>query len=115
MMNDIVRNDIVSVVCINVVLCRQLYKKDLFPANTKIVGYARSALSIAQLKERVKPFLKVHASGLYICITHSYNGYYSLEQMRRRNVMISLASMSTSGGHMMRRKHLIILLLKYGS
>jgi len=56
-------NNIVNVVCRNVVLCRQLYKKDLFPANTKIVGYARSALSIAQLKERVKPFLKVLASG----------------------------------------------------
>lgn len=39
----------------------QLFKKNLFPANTKVVGYARSGLSIAQLKDRVKPFLKLGA------------------------------------------------------
>ena len=38
---------------------RNLYKNDLFPKGTKIVGYARSDLTVAQLKERVMPFLKV--------------------------------------------------------
>jgi len=36
-----------------------LFKDDLFPKGTRIVGYARSALTVEQLKERCKPFLKV--------------------------------------------------------
>ena len=39
--------------------CRMLFKDGLFPKGTRIVGYARSALAVEQLKERCKPFLKV--------------------------------------------------------
>ena len=39
--------------------CRTIFKNNRFPSNTKIVGYARSALTIDNLKEKCKPFLKV--------------------------------------------------------
>lgn len=35
-----------------------LFRDDLYPPNTKIVGYARSKLTIEQIKEKCKPFLK---------------------------------------------------------
>ena len=39
---------------------RRVAKGGLFPKNTKIVGYARSDLTIEKLKEKCAPFLKVH-------------------------------------------------------
>lgn len=39
--------------------CRTIFKNERFPAGTKIVGYARSALTVDNLKEKCKPFLKV--------------------------------------------------------
>ena len=38
---------------------RMLFKNGLFPNGTRIVGYARSTLTIDQLKERCKQYLKV--------------------------------------------------------
>ena len=41
---------------------RNIYKTDLLPPNTRFIGYARSDLSVAQLREKVQPFLKVRGS-----------------------------------------------------
>ena len=40
-------------------LLRALFRDELYPPNTRIVGYARSKLTIDQIKEKCKPFLKV--------------------------------------------------------
>ncbi|XP_042214326.1 glucose-6-phosphate 1-dehydrogenase-like [Homarus americanus] len=39
-----------------------LYRDRLLPENTFFVGYARSALTVAQVKEKCKPFMKVGES-----------------------------------------------------
>ena len=44
----------------NISFCfRMLFQGGLFPSGTRIVGYARSTLTIDQLKERCKQYLKV--------------------------------------------------------
>ena len=43
---------------------RKVARGGLFPANTRIVGYARSDLTVAQLQEKSRPFLKVKNSDL---------------------------------------------------
>lgn len=40
-------------------LTRYLYKDDLIPKNTKIIGYARSDLTVDKLRAKVEPFMKV--------------------------------------------------------
>ena len=45
--------------CVHVRVIRNIYKNDRFPAGTKVVGYARSALTVDNLKEKCKPYLKV--------------------------------------------------------
>lgn len=42
-----------------VAICRNIFKNSRFPTGTKIVGYARSALTVDNLKEKCKPYLKV--------------------------------------------------------
>jgi len=37
-----------------------IYKSNLLPANTRFVGYARSKLSINDIREKCKPWFKVH-------------------------------------------------------
>jgi len=38
---------------------RNLFKDELLPTDTQIIGYARSKLTIAELSERWVPYLKV--------------------------------------------------------
>lgn len=40
-------------------LTRYLYKDDLIPKNTKIIGYARSDLTVDKLRAKIEPFMKV--------------------------------------------------------
>lgn len=40
---------------------RRLYRDNLFPPGTKIVGYARSSLTIDNIKEKSQQYLKVSA------------------------------------------------------
>ena len=40
-------------------LTRYLYKDELIPKNTKIIGYARSDLTVDKLRAKVEPFMKV--------------------------------------------------------
>ena len=59
-------------------LNRRVAKGGLFPKNTKIVGYARSDLTIEKLKEKCTPFLKVLIENLtksklhYHAATHTH-------------------------------------------
>ncbi len=50
----------VTVICV----CRTIFKNDRFPVGTKIVGYARSALTVDNIKEKCKPYLKVRYSNI---------------------------------------------------
>ena len=43
-------------------VCRALFRDELYPPNTRIVGYARSKLTIDQIKEKCKPYLKVQTT-----------------------------------------------------
>lgn len=50
---------------VKVCLCffqRLIYREGLIPENTWFVGYARSHLSMAELRSRIQPFLKVGSS-----------------------------------------------------
>lgn len=38
---------------------RHLYKDELIPKNTQIIGYARSDLTVDKLRAKVEPFMKV--------------------------------------------------------
>ena len=38
---------------------RYLYKDDLIPKGTKFIGYARSDLTVAKLRAKTEPFMKV--------------------------------------------------------
>ena len=40
--------------------CRYLYKDDLIPKGTKFIGYARSDLTVAKLRAKTEPFMKVN-------------------------------------------------------
>ena len=40
---------------------RNIYKSGSLPKGAQFVGYARSELTIAQIRERAKPFMKVSA------------------------------------------------------
>ena len=42
--------------------CRTIYKNNRFPPGTKIVGYARSALTIDNVREKCKQYMKVSGS-----------------------------------------------------
>ena len=53
--------------------CRRVTKGGLFPKNTKIVGYARSDLSIEKLKEKCAPYLKVLTVIVYGEYFHRYS------------------------------------------
>lgn len=40
-------------------LSRALFRDDLLPKGTKIIGYGRSPLTIEQLEERIRPYIRV--------------------------------------------------------
>lgn len=44
---------------LSISITRYLYKDELIPKNTKIIGYARSDLTVDKLRAKVEPFMKV--------------------------------------------------------
>ena len=46
--------------CICIFTYRFIYRQNLFPPNTKIVGYARSSMTVDDLRKKAEPFMKVH-------------------------------------------------------
>ena len=52
---------------------RLIYRQGLFPPNTRIVGYARSPLTVDDIRKKAEPFLKVRPCGCscmhaYVCM-----------------------------------------------
>lgn len=45
-----------------------IYKENLFPDNTKIVGYSRSKITVEDIKQRASPFLKVKVVPSYFLL-----------------------------------------------
>ncbi len=73
----------------SVYVYRWLYRDNLFPPGTKIVGYARSKMTVDSIKEKCKDFLKVSMWSFTVwtralkcwtlgSITCSYESLYSL-------------------------------------
>lgn len=56
----------VSTICF--LLTRYLYKDELIPKNTKIIGYARSDLTVDKLRAKVEPFMKVSVNIITLCL-----------------------------------------------
>ena len=44
---------------LSISITRYLYRDDLMPKNTKIIGYARSDLTVDKLRAKIEPFMKV--------------------------------------------------------
>ena len=59
---------------------RNLFKVDLLPKGAKIVGYARSALTVAELRSRVEPFLKVSVCVCVCVCAHNFKLGLSVNQ-----------------------------------
>jgi glucose-6-phosphate 1-dehydrogenase len=62
-----------------------IYKTGLLPKNICFVGYARSALTVDQLKERVRPFLKIKDDEAkkfdeFFSVNHYVSGTYDKEE-----------------------------------
>ena len=57
-----------------------LFRDNLFPPNTKIVGYARSQISVEVIREKSAPWLKVEKRWMLIAaicfkITHEFPAF----------------------------------------
>ena len=44
---------------------RELFKDKLLPEGTQFIGYARSDLTVAALRQRVEPYFKVNVVEIY--------------------------------------------------
>ena len=54
--------------CVCYLNCRLLYKQNLFPKNTRIVGYARSAITVPDVRLKAEPFMKVSLCGMQVVV-----------------------------------------------
>lgn len=75
-----------AIICLFFVICRNIFKNDRFPPETKIVGYARSALTVDALKEKCKPYMKV-------CVQRSVAGAHREVDYHRMTVVITIGQL----------------------